>query len=639
MDDLQKQPGIYIRIDQPRSIYNEGRSTLTYLIIIMAASGLIIGLVIYVAFNWLVLSRLALLTGLAQRISRGELDTGFTPGASKDEIGILERSMGMIVEYLSDVTRAAQKISTGSVSVKITPRSEHDQLGLALGGMITRLQSLVSHIHSDTEQLSTAVGDLSRSSQESGQATSQIAITLQQISTGIAQESESIGRTAYSVDQMTRGIQGIVVGAREQDQAVKKVSSLTMEMNQEIDQVARNAQSMDTESASAAAAAQNGASTVKQTIEMMDRIREQVGATSVLVQEMGKHSRLIDSIVDTIHQIASQTNLLALNAAIEAARASGKTSQVTQQLLQNQLVGAAFLVAEVDQRSRDSLTNNDLVTLANVGKVDTLLITDEDGVITQCNDSSLIGYRFSEDPREQSYEFRPLLRQRGGVVIQPIQPRSKDGLPFMWVGVSRSLQPGIIQAGMPADIVRRNATFAQGFAVVADEVRKLADQATQATKEVRGLIEMIQKTISDAKLAMDGSNREIEGGVQAAHRAGEELEGLIDAAQQVREQAGQVSRATIRMSGSAKSLVEAVDIVAAVVDSNLAATQSMNQSATEVAQAMENIASISEENSASVEEVTANTGEMAQQAREVVAAVDLLQEMAEGLRVSMQDYH
>ncbi|WEK07311.1 MAG: PAS domain-containing methyl-accepting chemotaxis protein [Candidatus Pseudomonas colombiensis] len=68
--------------------------------------------------------------------------------------------------------------------------------------------------------------------------------------------------------------------------------------------------------------AQRGATVVKDTVQTMSQIAEEMQAASEGIEALGKQSLLISSIVQTIGSIAQQTNLLALNAAIEAARAS-----------------------------------------------------------------------------------------------------------------------------------------------------------------------------------------------------------------------------------------------------------------------------------------------------------------------------
>jgi methyl-accepting chemotaxis protein len=67
--------------------------------------------------------------------------------------------------------------------------------------------------------------------------------------------------------------------------------------------------------------AQRGASVVKETVDTMHKIADEVESASQGIEALGKQSLLISSIVQTIGGIAQQTNLLALNAAIEAARA------------------------------------------------------------------------------------------------------------------------------------------------------------------------------------------------------------------------------------------------------------------------------------------------------------------------------
>lgn len=53
----------------------------------------------------------------------------------------------------------------------------------------------------------------------------------------------------------------------------------------------------------------------------MEEIHHSVEQTTIIIQELGEHSKEIDHIVQMITNISEQTNLLALNAAIEAARA------------------------------------------------------------------------------------------------------------------------------------------------------------------------------------------------------------------------------------------------------------------------------------------------------------------------------
>ena len=58
----------------------------------------------------------------------------------------------------------------------------------------------------------------------------------------------------------------------------------------------------------------------------------------------------------------------------------------------------------------------------------------------------------------------------------------------------------------------RAGEHGKGFAVVADEVRKLAESATEATKEIAGLIKGVRQTIAEAVQAMDEGATEVEVG-------------------------------------------------------------------------------------------------------------------------------
>ncbi|MBB6521585.1 methyl-accepting chemotaxis protein [Pseudoteredinibacter isoporae] len=67
--------------------------------------------------------------------------------------------------------------------------------------------------------------------------------------------------------------------------------------------------------------AKSGGSVINEAVDEMNKIAESVHASSQHIERLNMQSGEINSIINTIQEIADQTNLLALNAAIEAARA------------------------------------------------------------------------------------------------------------------------------------------------------------------------------------------------------------------------------------------------------------------------------------------------------------------------------
>ena len=87
-----------------------------------------------------------------------------------------------------------------------------------------------------------------------------------------------------------------------------------------LDLLANSAESADVAQRSVQIASK-GAGIVRQTIQGMDSIRDQIQETSKRIKRLGESSQEIGSIVELINDIAEQTNILALNAAIQAASA------------------------------------------------------------------------------------------------------------------------------------------------------------------------------------------------------------------------------------------------------------------------------------------------------------------------------
>lgn len=141
---------------------------------------------------------------------------------------------------------------------------------------------------------------------------------LRKLVTSINQTSQKVSGSALNVKKVAEELKQAI---HHQAEEIVNVNSSAMSMAQSIDLVAENAKQSALVAKNSVEIAHEGALVVNNTIEGMDRIRDQIKKTEKRIRRLGESSKEIEDIVSLINGIAEQTNLLSLNASIQAAMA------------------------------------------------------------------------------------------------------------------------------------------------------------------------------------------------------------------------------------------------------------------------------------------------------------------------------
>jgi methyl-accepting chemotaxis protein len=187
-----------------------------------------------------------------------------------------------IARPLRALTSTAERIADGDLTTKLTAGGRSDEVG-ALGVALSRM---VESLRGSTHRIQEAVGVLSSSASE-------IVAAVTQVTSGATETAAAVSETATTVEEVKQTAQ---------------VSS------QKAKQVSEGAQR-------SVNASQAGEQSVHETIDGMNRIREQMESIATSIVRLSEQSQAIGEIIATVNDLAEQSNLLAVNASIEAARA------------------------------------------------------------------------------------------------------------------------------------------------------------------------------------------------------------------------------------------------------------------------------------------------------------------------------
>ena len=260
------------------AVATSARNTILTIVLGIIGAFVILGLIgFFITRN--ISQPLQEITRAAEQIASGDLTINAFPDHRGDEIGILSNAFGRMTRSLQERAGVAEQIAEGNLKIEVKPQSEKDILGKAFATMVVSLRGVTGEIKEGVNVLATSA--------------SEIMASTSLVASGTAETATAMSQTTATVEEV-----------KQTAQVSSQKASNVSDSAQKVVQVS-----------------QNGKKAVGETIEGMNRIREQMAAIAESTVRLSEQGQAIGEIIASVNDLAERSNLLAVNAAIEAAKA------------------------------------------------------------------------------------------------------------------------------------------------------------------------------------------------------------------------------------------------------------------------------------------------------------------------------
>ncbi len=234
-----------------------------------------------------------------------------------------------VLEPLRDLGGVMIEAGKGDLTIR-AEAPHHDEIGILVNEcnqLIASLASIATEVRRSSDSVTGAATQLSASSQEINASSMEISSSVQQIAHGAELQSRKVEETSAAMQSISSSISEVADRAME--------ASGTSEV--------------------AARAAALGEQATHEAISKIGEVSAAIETLAESVENLGRRSAEIGSIVDVITTIADQTNLLSLNAAIEAARAgeSGRGFSVVAEEVRKLAEGSGRAAEQIGELIKD----------------------------------------------------------------------------------------------------------------------------------------------------------------------------------------------------------------------------------------------------------------------------------------------
>lgn len=421
-----------------------------------------------------------------------------------DSVANLQISLASLAAGIRDVS---QGDFTKNIAVSDTMLQD---LAIALNKLIFGLRGFLGQLHTSTDQLGGAGGELQSTASTALAVIEGASVAQGQLDEGIQEQSKIVDEATGKVQALSEAIASIAAAAEEQTRSLDETALAVSNMATSIEQVAAQVDSLSSISTETSRTAERGGGAIDTIVDGMHTIRSTINDLATDITQLGSNSDQIGDIVKVIDRIAEQTNLLALNAAIEAARAGehGRGFAVVASEIRKLADGSVQATKEIAAH----ITS----TQAVIGEVVTAMERLTDRVEDSANSTSSASGALQEivtavlAANQQIGEISSVARAMSSnsyQVIRSIEEITKSVSINMTATQQMTRQSDEVNKAFSdiASISQQNASSVEVLTYVNKEVTDAAQRMLTSVEQMNDLAKQIDTRLGEFKVNENGS--------------------------------------------------------------------------------------------------------------------------------------
>ena len=463
-------------------------------------------------------------------IAQGEADLSHRlEVSSADELGQLAGNfnafagrLGEMVNRVRDaasdifsatdrIRQTSQEVSAGTVRQAASLEDSFEAVQ-GIDESAVEVANGISSLLDAVEISSSATLELGATIEEIVAQAERLFATIEEITSSIAEMSVSSQQVSDNIDNLSSSTEVTASSITQMDASIKEVEETALQTNQLSEEASQDAE--------------KGKAAVAETLAGIQAIQATVEEASKAIEDLGRQSREIGSILTVIDEVADQTRLLSLNASIIAAQAGEH--------------GKGFAVVADEIRE---LAERTAVSTQEIGAIISRL---QDGTGSAVKAMQAGSRRVNEEAERSKIAEKALEKITASALKSAHQVKG---------------------------IVRATQEQARGSRQITEAVNQVASMLQQIASAVRQQSSGVRQLAQSAEAMRDiASQVKLSTGEQAkgTHQINANME-------RVRLMMQQIDRSSQEQSSRSRQMVEAISEIRKVAESNASRTAELDQ--------------------------------------------------------------